>query len=342
MRDIESSGWKSKWAAAASRARMVVISLAVSAVLPTALEAAPKGVFHAHASNAQQATQRVTLNGVGGTGIGTIEAISEVKAGSKVVGPVPDKKKKPTATVRRVTVKDGPKATADIDLLNRPTTSSANSEATLTYVGARAGQLFYIYGMAQSFADVTGKGPVGTAFIDINDPLTFDNVLAGDIVSMSDVFEVGFGLQAQADDGAHAAAEIHASGGTNIPGLESLFSWSLSLDSDEPSNLHFNFRSNPLLNLDDAAIERMLLAAMAFDAASGSYTLLTELTLFDFSVQVPNDMNELALEYETAATVEGVGAEVPEPSTLGLFITGSLGLFGYRWRRFKLPSSSPA
>jgi hypothetical protein len=172
-------------------------------------------------------------------------------------------------------------------------------------------------GVKGTFAKVTAGSALGVASTTLTDPWMFTGA-AGHL------FELAYGLDTgdNASDsfavealGPSAQAEVDASAGSNIPGLSSLFSFSMTVSGLDPSHPVINFSSNPLLGLNDTAITNQILSGLTFDPSQGLYSLSSSFNYLDFVVTVPSNQDEVEFSYNTNGNAS---ASLPEPSTFGL------------------------
>ncbi|PTY02102.1 hypothetical protein DB347_24585 [Opitutaceae bacterium EW11] len=140
------------------------------------------------------------------------------------------------------------------------------------------------------------------------DPWSFDDV-AGDALDL--VF--GFDGVSLGAEGWESFGNLTGFAGTNLPGLETLFNYSIVADGSQPEVLHLTFWSNPLLGIDDSAVIDLLAAAILFDPATGGFSAdPAGFDFLSFQLQVPLDQPNLVLNWNLGAQA----SVVPEPSTL--------------------------
>jgi hypothetical protein len=117
---------------------------------------------------------------------------------------------------------------------------------------------------------------------------------------------------------------------TDIPGLSSLFSLSIQMNSATPGQVGISFTSNPLLGLNDAAITSQLESGFTYDSATGDYSFDPTGEEIDATFTVPAGVSSATI---TTGMEDELDASVPEPSTVALLGLGTLGLLAYEWRR---------
>jgi hypothetical protein len=184
-----------------------------------------------------------------------------------------------------------------------------------------------VVGTAGTFAQVNAGAEYGLALVNIADPAYYDDAsghMFGFTYGLLGGFGLGASLQGLLPSEGLAAAQVSARAGSNIPGLETFFSWTLALNGSDPSQLSLNFSSNPLLGLNDALVRTTILSNLVFDAVAGSYTLPNDLDYASFMLTVANGQDNVAFTWDTNAQAEA--ATIPEPSTLALVCTGMAGL----------------
>jgi len=191
-------------------------------------------------------------------------------------------------------------------------------------------------GTAGRFARVTAGGELGFATSAIEDPAIYRNA-AGQSINLSyGLIGGAYGVQASLGEftpaeGAMGSSRVSTVAGSDIPGLETLFSLTLSLDASDPTAVNLAFSSNPLLGLDDATIRSDILSRLVFNPADGSYLLSSDFQYASINVVVPTGQNDVSFTWNTEAHVVAV-APVPEPSSFILSGTGVLTLLVYCWR----------
>jgi hypothetical protein len=113
---------------------------------------------------------------------------------------------------------------------------------------------------------------------------------------------------------------------STIPGLQSLVTFNLGAAGQisTSGDVGISFTSNPLLGLNDSAIQSELQSAGV--VSPGQFSLAGPV---EFSFTITSDQAYSVDDYSESYAV----ADVPEPSTLALVGSGVVGLLGYAWRK---------
>lgn len=150
----------------------------------------------------------------------------------------------------------------------------------------------------------TQKFAAGSAVI--LDPWEFEDV-AGQSLSLAFGFDsLGLGAEGEGSFG-----NLTGFAGTTLPGLETLFQYSITAVAAEPM-LNIQFWSNPLLGLDDVSVVSWLRANIAPDPINGGFGSNTEgFEFLALTLNVPLDQPDVSLDWNVGATA----VVVPEAST---------------------------
>jgi hypothetical protein len=184
---------------------------------------------------------------------------------------------------------------------------------------------------SDSYADVEAGGDEGFALTRVDDPAIYLGASGKTFILNYGLVGGKFALQSFVEPSSAGSARTSATtnAGSNIPGLETLFSWTLSQDGKDPSNIILILTSNPLLGLDDAGIRNGILSRLNFDSATGTYSLGSDYDYISLQVTVPTGQDTVAFSWSTMANAEA--SSVAEPSSYMLVGLGTFGLLGYLW-----------
>jgi hypothetical protein len=262
--------------------------------------------------------------GVGGSvpviASGTLDGFAVAHVGKRVVKTATSTKKPPAAGDTNVAA----------DALGG-TVATARVKWKVTAIGLDATS--FSVGTGGTFAKVDPVGKEqGVASIQLKDaPLVYDNaagVTFHPTYSLLGDFQIGA-------LGMNSHSTVNTDAGSNLPGLASFFTLSMSLDGSNPGDLSISFISNPLLGLNDGAIENSIRAHLMFDSSTGTYSNTSDFNYLSLILTAPATENEVAFSWNTSASAMAGPAPVPEPSTLTLLGLGTTSLLGYGWRRRK-------
>jgi hypothetical protein len=176
-------------------------------------------------------------------------------------------------------------------------------------------------------ATVTAGMEFGVASVGIFDPSVYVGASGQRFQLTYGLVGGDFSLQALLDGPGVARSSVSTTAGSNLPGLDTFFSLSLSLDGSNPAGLDVFFNSNPLLGLNDVVISDDIRSHLAFEPTNSRYSLDSDFNYLTFSVTVPIGQDTAIFSWNTSALAE---AGVPEPSNISLFGIGILGLLSWQ------------
>jgi len=120
-----------------------------------------------------------------------------------------------------------------------------------------------------------------TAFARVQDPMTVANIQNAQTATFS--LDIGTGASLAINPNlVHGETDSASYSGfdtTTLNGIGTLWSWDWSSDSQNPGQSTFSFVSNPLLGLNDSAIEAAFDNLISFDPSSGEFNLTSALDL---------------------------------------------------------------
>lgn len=174
-----------------------------------------------------------------------------------------------------------------------------------------------------------GPGEV-EARAEVYDPFHFHDVAPGEVLSLDIRMNTGDRFFVAGDK---MRMNTTLTGRSTMPGLESLFTFSLGgagtgLGGGQATTFFVDFTANPLLGIDTAAVQQAVLDAIVWDDTEGAYLVTSDVPLFVGDIAVPDGTTafELAIDYSSSLTA------VPEPGTWAQLLAGAA-LLGRLQRR---------
>ncbi len=294
-------------------------------VLAWAVIAIPSSAWAQHVTHAYAAGDTSWTVGPGSTNVNLADAGSvSGKATARVVvggplvvqtfGPVP---KAPNLSIT------SPVATATGTTPPAPFTTATSQAAA--QIGTPNAFGMGIVGLTTTgtFAKINPIGKdTGYATALVDDPVTYSNT-SGQPIHLTYGLGSGFAIGSFAAPGTtgYEASQFMAVAGSDIPGLTSLFTLEISTTTLEPGNVSVDFVSNPLLGLNDAAIDSLILGNLTLDASTGDYVTSGAFNYVDTTVTVPVGQDTASFSYDASVAAQG---GVPEPTSI---VLGIIGLF---------------
>jgi PEP-CTERM motif len=191
--------------------------------------------------------------------------------------------------------------------------NSTGSSATMTDNKAKASETYE----ARSF---------------VKDPMTLSLQPGSNAVTFG--LDLGTSMSLQIDPHIPAnefwSASLSGYADTSLNNLGMLWSWSWSIDSKNPTDAVFAFHSNPLLGLNDTAIDGEFNSLAMYDGSTGLHSLSSP---FSVSVDVNVLPGQDSYTFGGEQNIDIQGGVAPEPNSLLLLGSGILGLAGVLRKR---------
>lgn len=165
----------------------------------------------------------------------------------------------------------------------------------------------------------------------VHDPFYITNFPSDDALALSSTLRAGDILKLQWESGTLLRSLVAS---TDIPGMETLYRLDMTMTptglftgTSADVDLDVSFMSHPSLGISDADVIAAVLNALVYNDTGGYYEFISDVTLFDGFVEIPDHIHDFKLAIDEAGLVSTSSVSsipcspvptpvVPEPSSL--------------------------